>query len=489
MSAGNAFRAAHHIVKGTIHLIARIVVLITAITGHAFANDLTITNANIVDLENGRIIPDRTIIIRDGTITSVRKTNGNGGENLFDAKDAYVMAGLWDAHVHVFSSPQEPETALDLYLINGVTGIRDMGALLPLDRQKEIVGEIESGKRRGPRIVLSGAWVDASPGSWPGMFLADTPAEAKARVNEIRSQGWAAVKSYSMLESTTYDALAKASSAAGLPLVGHIPELVTLTDAIKAGQNGMEHFGRVTKACSAREHAMIDRVADSLKAEDPRSAMIEEMASHNAIILESWDEELCREVIARIAASGMTVAPTLIVSDFYTGKRPDDLDKRMALLPRAVHESWQKPDFRLDAMTDELRAIADRSIALDWQTFRMAHQSGVKMLASTDASYANPFIFHGFSLLDELDRYVEIGLTPLETLRTSMIEPPRFFRLADQDGTVAFGKRDDLVVISGNPMESLQTLRKPLAVVTAGRLFDRDALDEIERELLSNDAD
>ena len=109
---------------------------------------------------------------------------------------------------------------------------------------------------------------------------------------------------------------------------------------------------------------------------------------------------------------------------------------------------------------------------------------GVPILASTDASYANPFIFHGFSLLDELDRYVAIGLTPQEALFTATVAPPVFLRLPDQDGTLAPGRRADIVLLTDNPLEGLATLRRPVAVIAKGRLMDRGDLVAIAEDLL-----
>jgi len=115
----------------------------------------------------------------------------------------------------------------------------------------------------------------------------------------------------------------------------------------------------------------------------------------------------------------------------------------------------------------------------------MAHRAGVPILASTDASFANPYLFHGFSLLDELDLYVEIGLSPREALYTATVAPLRFFGLPDQNGTIASGRRADLVLLDVNPLESLATLRRPRAVVVGGQVLNRAALDSIRTRLLS----
>lgn len=469
------------IIKSTAMCIAAISLTWTSV---AMANEL-IRNVHIVDVETGVTSEAKDIRISKGKIVSISGTHRSrpAGEHELDGKGGFVIPGLWDSHVHVFSSADEHKTAFRLYLLNGVTSIRDMGALLPIEEQKRIASDVEAGLLSGPRIVLSGAWIDASPGSWPDMFLANTPTEGRARVQEIKKQGWAAAKSYSMLGEETYLAIADEAKKQIIPLVGHIPESVTLGTAVGAGQNGMEHFGRVTTACSTEEAAMISRVRAALKATDPRTAMIAEMATHNKIVLETWNLQLCNRVLAELANARLHVSPTLIVSDFYVGKRPEVDDIKMRTLPSAVRTAWGKPDFRLNAMTDELRALADRSIALDWKTFKMAHDAGVPIMAATDASFANPFIFHGFSLLDELDRYVEAGLTPGQALFTATVAPARFFKLADQDGVIAVGRRADLVILGDNPMINLHTLRAPRAVVANGRIFDRAALDVLQREM------
>lgn len=396
-----------------------------------------------------------------------------------------IIPGLWDSHVHVFSSATEPDTAFPLYLINGVTGIRDMGALWPIDAQQALQARIEAVEVLGPRLILSGAWVDEAPGSWPGMFLADTPDEARAVVARIASEGWAAVKAYSMLDEHTYLALAEAAHAAGLPLVGHIPERVALGTAITAGQDGMEHFGRVAMACATGEDRMLDDLRRVMADGGDQVAIFKVMASQNRIILDTWDQALCDTLLARLAASGMHVSPTLVVADFYTGNWPAADATRMRMIPAEIREAWGRPDFRLEAMTDEVQALATDSIALDRRTFLMAHEAGVPILASTDASFANPYLFHGYSLLNELDLYVEIGLTPREALYTATVAPPRFFGLTDQDGTIAPGRRADLVLLDANPLEGLATLRRPRAVIAGGRVLDRTALDALEASLLA----
>ncbi len=444
-----------------------------------------VADVNVVDVAASTVAEDQSILIENGVIAAVGADLAPVSTERYDADGAYAIPGLWDSHVHVFSSPTEPDTALPLYLLHGVTGIRDMGALWPIEEQQALQQRIESGEVLGPRLILSGAWVDAAPGSWPGMFLADAPAEARAVVDRIASEGWAAVKAYSMLDEPTYLALAEAAEAHDLPLVGHVPERVALGTALDAGQDGMEHFGRVTMACSTAEGEMLADLRAAMEAGADQSRIFEIMAGRNRIVLETWGRALCEDVLARMAEVGLHVSPTLVVTDFYIGDRPAPDAPRMRMLPAEVREAWEQPDFRLEAMTDEVRDLADASIALDHRTFLMAHTAGVPILAATDASFANPYIFHGASLLAELDRYVEIGLTPREALLTASVAPPLFFGLSDQDGTIAPGRRADLVLLRSNPLDELATLRRPEAVIVGGTVLDRAALDALEADLLA----
>ena len=85
----------------------------------------------------------------------------------------------------------------------------------------------------------------------------------------------------------------------------------------------------------------------------------------------------------------------------------------------------------------------------------------------------------GLSVHEELEWFVAAGLTPAEALAAATVGPARFFGEEDLAGSVAVGKRADLVLLEANPLDDIRNTRRIRAVVAAGRLYDRAALDAL----------
>ena len=102
-------------------------------------------------------------------------------------------------------------------------------------------------------------------------------------------------------------------------------------------------------------------------------------------------------------------------------------------------------------------------------------RAGVLLAAGTDAPY--PGVFQGEGMHHELELLVEAGLTPLQAIQAATGNAARFLDGDGADwGTLAPGKRADLVVVSGRPHERIGDTRTIMEVIQAGRLLDRNRL-------------
>src|SRR5207247_2159189 len=137
--------------------------LIATVAITAQTPSLAITGVNVVDVVNGRIVSNSTVTISGQTIRSVAQNGAPPtGARVVDGRGKFLIPDLWDMHAHI----QGNEKAwLPLYIANGVTGIRDMGA--DLDFILGVREATASGRILGPRIIAAGPILDDAPGDWP----------------------------------------------------------------------------------------------------------------------------------------------------------------------------------------------------------------------------------------------------------------------------------------------------------------------------------
>src|SRR3546814_11283689 len=105
----------------------------------------------------------------------------------------------------------------------------------------------------------------------------------------------------------------------------------------------------------------------------------------------------------------------------------------------------------------------------------MLRDAGIPILAGTDAGYLNSFNYPGQGLHDELQRYVEAGLTPAEALASATINGPAFLGYSDRFGPLAEGKAADLLILDTNPLEDISATRRTYALLLKDPMLDRAA--------------
>jgi imidazolonepropionase-like amidohydrolase len=119
------------------------------------------------------------------------------------------------------------------------------------------------------------------------------------------------------------------------------------------------------------------------------------------------------------------------------------------------------------------RAAFARRQSEQFSAIRTLHAAGIPIVAGTDKALP------GHSLHRELELYVQAGLKPLDAIRAASIVAARAMGLDKEVGTIEPGKRADLILVNGNPLQNIHDIRKVSRVVTNGRMYDSAELWKI----------
>lgn len=441
--------------------------------------DIIIKNVNIIDVKTGDINFGMDVIINEEKITSIIEHKENAtykSEKVIDASNKYLIPGLWDMHVHIFNNndPQPPNTwYFPLMVANGITGVRDMFTK-PNEQMDSIIkwrNELKERTFVGPRIGAVGTLVDGVPRIHNSDSVVNQT-EAIAFVKKVKDAGIDFVKVYNNLSKEAFDILNTEASNLGLYTAGHTPTILSPLYVSNAGQKSIEHLTGIHITYSTKEDSLRTKRLNRMQLFE----MFEEVSS-------SYNELKADSLFTALAKNKTWQCPTLIISKVWFGGEPlskFEKDDGLQYIPKQEVDEWQSlRDFKQYAPIDYQQGLT--ALFKDQQKMvkRMIDLK-VPILAGTDIG--NPYVYPGFSLLDEIIELNNAGLTNLEALQTATINPAIYLDKMDSLGTVVSGKYADLVILEGNPLIDMQNIKSTWATIINGRLFDKAALDDLLQE-------
>ena len=453
---------------------------------------VAITDVTLIDATGAPPRPRSTVVIEEDRISAIRSSSAGvdpDGAFIVDGTGRYLIPGLWDAHVHTFVVPWQPDHQLPLFIANGVTGIRDMGGAFPasasdkmgggfpMDAIDAIRAAIASRERIGPRIV-AGVMVDGPTPVWPVALAVGTAEEGRQVVATIAEADADFVKVYTLLPREAFLAIAEAASERDFPFAGHVPISVTAGEASDAGQRTIEHFSdSLLPYCSTAEEEILAELRAAAAGPDPVQAYAAAFFGMLPRFLETFDSDKVEALATRFVANQTWFTPTLILgrNAARAGDPAQIADSRLRYMPSEVVASWNpQGSVRPVARTVEdlamMRQLVDTGVAIT----ETMQRTGVPLMAGTDTGL--PYLFPGFSLHDELALLVEAGLTSLEALQAATRNSAQAVGLGDELGTVEVGKLADLVLLDADPLISIANTTRIAAVVANGRLFEQREL-------------
>jgi len=397
------------------------------------AATVAFTNVNVVTMESNRVANSYTVVVTKDRITAVgpsSSTKPPEGAVVVNGRGKYLMPGLAEMHGHV-PAPTAPKEFTDdvlfLYVANGVTTVRGMQGA---PGQLELREATKRGDVVGPNLYLAGPQFSGNN--------VKSAEDAASRVRQQKSEGWDLLKVQSGLSVEAYDAMAKTAKEVGIRFGGHVPAAVGVTHALEMGQETIDH---------------IDGYAEQLDG-----------------LTKPVDEKALQDLVAKTKKAGAWIVPTLVVWETLRG--PITLQSRTDLpelryMPRTQVEQWTKAvDSRLkNAQFNP--ADAKQYIDNRMRILKALHAAGVGILLGSDAP--QQFNVPGFSIHHEMKRMTDAGMSVYDIVKSGTANVGQYFKAQDDFGTIAVGKRADLILVDANPLQNVANMGKRSGVMVRGR--------------------
>ena len=405
------------------------------------AATIAIVGGTLIDGTGAAPLTDATVIIHDGRIAALgprTKVKIPAYAKVVDAKGKYILPGLWDMHAHFEQVEWGP-----IYLAAGVTTVRDCGN--EFEFITAVRDAIAQGRGLGPRLLLAGVVDGAGPLAL-GVERVDTPEQAKMWTDRYHAAGLQQMKIYSSVKLEELKVVAEEAHHLGMTVTGHVPEGLNAYQVIEAGQDQINHIQYITDIMHAPFPADMSRL-DKMKA--AANLDLDSPEAHKAL---SFLEE-----------HHTVVDPTMALFEFFTAttaKPPASFEPGVTKIAPELAE--QLTDVAAPTDRSEIgQKLFEKELAI----VGALHNAGIPIVAGTDQTVP------GYSLHREIELYVQAGFTPMEAIQAATIVPARVMGLEKESGSVEKGKRGDLILINGNPLEDIHATRNVEYVITNGTMY------------------
>jgi imidazolonepropionase-like amidohydrolase len=393
-----------------------------------------IVGGRLIDGTGKPPVENSVVILKNGRIAAAGPASSTAvprGAQLVDARGKSVLPGLWEMHAHFEQVEWGP-----VYLATGVTTARDVG------NEREFIvavrDAIAAGRGVGPRLVMAGV-VDGSGPLSLGVVRVDSPEQAREQVQKYKAAGFQQIKIYSSVKPDILKVVTTEAHRLGMTVTGHVPQGMNAIEGIEDGMDQINHVMYLTAV-------MTDAKTGTISADSPQ----------------------VKKIIKLLLEHHTVVDPTLALLEIIT----HSTDRPISAFEPGILKV--APEMREGVETMGVPPKESQSAAARFRllvtTVRLLHEAGVPIVAGTDQAVP------GFSLDREIELYVQAGFTPMEAIQAATLVPARAMGMEKGSGTVEAGKRADVILVEGNPLENISDIRKVSMVFAEGRMYQPAAL-------------
>jgi len=406
------------------------------------------SHVNLVSMNSDAVLADQTVIVQAGKISKsgpAKEVSAPANSLHVDGTGKFLMPGLADLHVHLYSSDD-----LLSYAANGVTTVLNMDGSPAVLKWRE---QVRIGKVLGPAIYSAGHTVDGYPPLNEMFVTAENPQDVPALIRETKQAGYDVIKLYGTLRPEVFRAILETAAREKISVVGHINRQVGALQVLKSSQVLAAHLEDLL-------FARFDR--------PPSDAELQEFAD-------------------AIAASHITVTPNLNVNPTNIAQLKDLgvvlKSPGAQLLPPAAYSQWMPANNR-NQRNDQTAQQIEQMNGIQQVLYKLANllnARGVRLVLGTDAA---PYGFPGLSARQELEELVAAGFSPYQALLTTTRNAGNFIAEnipnAPRFGTISEGNEADLLLLSENPLSDIRNARTIDGVMLQGHWIPYVMLNSLQ---------
>ncbi len=419
---------------------------------HPLTGTTLVRNVRVFDSEHATLGASSDVLLRDGRIASIAKADDKTphADHVIDGNGRVLLPGLFDMHAHF--------GAWDggLHMAAGITTIRDMGN--DNTTLQQLITDEKSGKLLSPHVVPAGFIEGESQMSARNGFVIKNVDEAKKAVDWYHAHGYPQIKIYNSFPKAIVRETAAYAHSKGMRVSGHIPAFMRAQEAVEQGYDEIQHINQV----------LLNFYVDDKT--DTRTLQRFYLPAEKTAGLD-FDSKPVQDFIALLARHQTVIDSTLTTFDFIR-QRPGTLSQAYASVADHL-----PPDVKRGLYVAEMNIPDDTTAARYEKSYQKMiefvgrmYKAGIPLVAGTDAT-------PGFTLQRELELYVQAGLTPSQVLQVATWNGAKYARVLDDRGSVAVGKRADLILVDGDPTTNISDIRKVALVLKDGNAYYPSEID------------
>jgi imidazolonepropionase-like amidohydrolase len=451
----------------------RIIVLLFVLSVFTPARAQTQTafvDVNVIPMDKERVLQHQTVIVRNGVITEigdVKRIKIPAGAKRIDGAGKFLIPGLTDMHVHLFTDDEFPdelaEDELRIMIAYGVTTIRLMTGTPEqlLLRRKSAAEEIVA-----PAIYAASPQFTGRKST--NAHVVTTEAEARAAVSKSKQEGYDFIKVTTYLKPEVYEAIVDVAAKQNIRVVGHADSrTVGLTRALKAKQQ-IEHLDSYLEALLPESSPIKGSVSD-IYLYNPK----------NWESIDYLDESKIPEIARQTVNSNPFVVPTLHLFKFTFGKGRSEesfmAQPDIRFYPKKVVDLWVgvSKKYLSTAAPIEKR---EKYIGIRNKLVKAIYDAGGHVMAGSDTP--EWLMLYGHTLHLELVDLRDAGLSNYAALEAATRNPALFFGTLNKTGTIEKGKRADLVLLEANPLDDIANTQKRAGVMLNGKYYEQSEMNK-----------